>query len=89
METRESLGTEKNLITGFIQDNKYISFKGIISGVMSFPICGFINQQSNIRNPVLKCDYISNVMDLKFDSPEILIVPPNYFSTKTSLKDLY
>jgi hypothetical protein len=43
LESRESLGEEKGLITGVIIDKKQITFKGIMSGVLSFPISAIIN----------------------------------------------
>lgn len=89
LESRESLGSEKNLITGFVSDKKYITFKGIMSGVLSFPICGIINHQAIVRSPILKCNYISNIVDLRYDVPEIAIIPPSYFSKNVEKQDLY
>lgn len=76
LESRESLGQEKGLITGVIMDKKQISFKGIMSGVISFPISAIINHSKILRSPILKCNYISNIVDLRYDVPEIVIIPP-------------
>lgn len=38
LESRESFEDNAKLITGVIQNNRYIAFKGIIKGVLSFPI---------------------------------------------------
>jgi hypothetical protein len=51
-------------MTGVIQNNRYIAFKGIIDGIMSFPISGCINIEACIRTPVLKVVYLKDVLDL-------------------------
>ena len=65
-----------------IQNNKYIAFKGVIDGTLSFPISGHINIESNIRSPVMKCAYIDKIMDIRRQDIEMLIVPPQRFSVK-------
>jgi hypothetical protein len=57
-------------------DKKQITFKGIMSGVISFPISAIINHSKILRSPILKCNYISNIVDLRYDVPEIVIIPP-------------
>ena len=61
---RESFGDNSNVITAVIQNNKYVAFKGIIDGVLSFPISGCINIESNIKSPVLRCVYARDIVDI-------------------------
>lgn len=60
-----------------------------MSGVLSLPISGIINHQAIIRSPILRCDYINNVVDLRYNAPELVIITPSYFSKKVEPKDLY
>jgi hypothetical protein len=79
LESRESFGDTSKIMTGVIQNNKYIAFKGIINGVLSFPISGCINIESNIMSPVLKCGFSKDVVDGKRGCPEMVIIPPEAF----------
>lgn len=70
-----------------IQNNKYVAFKGIIDGVLSFPISGCINIDSNIKSPVMKCTHIKNIVDLRRSDLEMVIIPPECFSKKRQNED--
>ena len=66
-------------MTGVIQNNKYVAFKGVINGILSFPISGCINIESNITSPLLKCDFASDIINTARLDIEMVIVCPNIF----------
>lgn len=83
LETKECLA-EYNKMTGYISNNKYIAFKNINgqeNNMVSFPISGSVNIESNIKSAVLKVDFDSDIMDLN-EYLEIVVIKPELFESE-------
>jgi hypothetical protein len=56
---------------------------------LSYPISGCINIEANIKSAVLKCGFIDQILDVRTEVPEMVIIPPQCFAKNVKIQQLY